>query len=171
MSATRHSIRSPVSCARVIRASSTRHIARHRPFKTAGVSHGALGRPASRRATQGWMSLSSEMERSLPFTSSSTRRLHSGGHRQYSPRPFPDRRARSVHRFEDPDEVSARQQGNAGTMLVLPAPHPGSSGAATRESYGGGHPRPPWSSVVREGGRRTERALNLSPAPGETSLH
>jgi hypothetical protein len=59
MSATRHSIRSPVSCAPVIRASSTRHIARHGPFKTAGVSHGAPGRPASRRVTQGWMSLSS----------------------------------------------------------------------------------------------------------------
>ena len=45
MSATRHSIRSPVSCAPVIRALSTRHIARHRPFKTAVASHGAPARP------------------------------------------------------------------------------------------------------------------------------
>jgi hypothetical protein len=67
MSATRHSIRSPVSCAPVIRASSTRHIARHRPFKTADASHEAPGRSASRRATQGSMSLSSEMRSRRPI--------------------------------------------------------------------------------------------------------
>ena len=81
MSATQHSIRLPVSCAPVIRTSSTRRIARHRPFKTAGALHGAPGRPASRRATQGSMSLSSEMRGSPPYMSSLTRRPHSSGHR------------------------------------------------------------------------------------------
>ena len=60
MSATQHSIGSPASCAPLIQTSSTRHMARHRPFKTAGASHGTPGRPASSRATQGSMSLSFE---------------------------------------------------------------------------------------------------------------
>jgi hypothetical protein len=80
MSATQHSIGSPASCAPLIQTSSTRHMARHRPFKTAGASHGTPGRPASRRATQGSMSLSFETGRSPPYMSSLTRRPHSGRH-------------------------------------------------------------------------------------------
>ena len=62
-----HAALDQVAVAPVIRASSTRHIARHRPFKTAGASHGVPGRPASRPATQGSMSSSSEMGRSPPY--------------------------------------------------------------------------------------------------------
>jgi hypothetical protein len=89
MSVARRWIRSPASCAPLIRASSIRRIARRRPFRTAGASPGAPVRPASRRATQGSISLSSETQRSPPSMSSSIRRLYDGGYRcRYSSRPF-----------------------------------------------------------------------------------
>jgi hypothetical protein len=108
MSAARHSIRLPASCAPVIRASSTRPIARHRPFRTQGHSRGAPDRPASRRATQGSMLLSSEMGGSPPYMSSLTRRPHSGDaatntHRDHSP----TGRAHSMGSLEDLNEASA----------------------------------------------------------------